>query len=134
MRSGVIVISSTGLQNPAQMCLAQDNDVSTHSRWIDPISRSAKSFCKGEAMRGGILVREQGISACRSQSHRRMRFSVHKRTFAPQKATSALPPKADIATGLIDYFMARPSSDDGTVRPSIRAVCALMTNSSAGLT
>ena len=70
--------------------------MSTHSRWIDPISRSAKSFCQGEAMRGGILVREQGISACQSQSHRRMRFLVHKRTFAPQKATSALPPKADI--------------------------------------
>ena len=99
-------------------------------------------------MRGGILVREQGISACQSQSHRRMRFLVHKRTFAPQKATSALPPKADMCDaktksakckkrtfqGLIDYFMARPSSDDGTVRPSIRAVCALMTNSSAGLT
>jgi hypothetical protein len=32
---------------PAQMRLAQDNDVFTHSRRIDPISRSAKPFCQG---------------------------------------------------------------------------------------
>jgi hypothetical protein len=36
------------------MHLAQDNDWSTHSRRIDPISRSAKLFCQGEADAVGL--------------------------------------------------------------------------------
>ena len=31
------------------MCFAEDDQWSTHSRRIDPISRSAKLFCQGEA-------------------------------------------------------------------------------------
>jgi hypothetical protein len=36
------------------MCLALDNDVLTHSRRIDPISRSTKPFCQGEAGAVGL--------------------------------------------------------------------------------
>src|SRR6202040_443129 len=39
---------------PAQRCLARDNMWSTHSRRIDPISRSAKPLCQGEAGAVGL--------------------------------------------------------------------------------
>ena len=49
MRSDGVVVIGIGFQNPTQMCLAQNNNVSKHSRRIDPINRSAKPFCQGEA-------------------------------------------------------------------------------------
>jgi hypothetical protein len=55
MRSDAIAIVGVGFQDPTQMRLAQDNDVvHTHSRRIDPISRSAKPFCQGEAGAVGL--------------------------------------------------------------------------------
>src|SRR5260370_41771004 len=43
------MVASVRFQNPAQMCLARTMMWSKHSRRIDPISRSAKLFCQGEA-------------------------------------------------------------------------------------
>jgi hypothetical protein len=53
MRSA-IVVASVGFQNPEQMRLAQTDDVVQHFRRIDPISRSAKPFCQGEAGAVGL--------------------------------------------------------------------------------
>jgi hypothetical protein len=49
MLSDAIKIVGAGFQDPTQMHLAQDNDVVHTLTSIDPISRSAKSFCQGEA-------------------------------------------------------------------------------------
>src|SRR5258708_38085779 len=49
MRSNAVVIGRIVFQNPAQMFLAQDNDVVQTLARSDPINRSAKPFCQGEA-------------------------------------------------------------------------------------
>jgi hypothetical protein len=54
VRSDAIVIVDVGFQDPTQMHLAQAMMWSTHSRRIDPISRSAKPFCQGEAGAAGL--------------------------------------------------------------------------------
>jgi hypothetical protein len=48
MRSDGVVVSRIGNWNPAQMCLARDNDVVQTLTPIDPISRLAKPFCQVE--------------------------------------------------------------------------------------
>ena len=55
MGSDFVVITRIASQDPAQVRFAQDNSCSrsTHSRRIEPINRSAKAFCQGEA---GALV------------------------------------------------------------------------------
>jgi hypothetical protein len=64
MRSDAIVIVGVRFHDPAQMHLAQDNDV-VHR--IDPISRSAKPFCQGEAGALGLsrmpMARRRRVTA-----------------------------------------------------------------------
>ena len=48
MSPQLIIIGGVLRQNPAYVRFAQNNDRSTHSRRIDPISLSAKPFCQGE--------------------------------------------------------------------------------------
>jgi len=54
MLSDSIKIVSAGFQDPAQMHLARDNDVVDTLTPIDPISRSEKPFCQGEASAVGL--------------------------------------------------------------------------------
>ena len=54
MCSNAVVIVSIGSENPAQILLAQDNDVIQTLARIDPINRSAKPFCQGEAGAVGL--------------------------------------------------------------------------------
>ncbi len=49
MSPQLVIVGSILPQNPAQMGLPKTTTWSTHSRRIDPISRSAKPFCQGEA-------------------------------------------------------------------------------------
>ena len=53
MRSDAIIIVGVGFQDPTQMHLAQDDDV-VQTLTPDPISRSAKPFCQGEAGAVGL--------------------------------------------------------------------------------
>jgi hypothetical protein len=48
MRSEFIVIAGVGRKDPAQMGLAQDDDVIKAFRRIEPISLSACPFCQGD--------------------------------------------------------------------------------------
>ena len=52
MRSEFIVIAGVGRKDPAQMGLAQDDDVIKAFRRIEPISLSACPFCHGD--RGAV--------------------------------------------------------------------------------
>src|SRR5258706_7142015 len=54
MSSNRVVIASIGFQDPTQMHSPKTMMWSTHSRRIDPISRSAKPFCQGEAGAVGL--------------------------------------------------------------------------------
>ena len=54
VRSDVVVIASIDSLDPAQMCLAQDDEMVHALAWIDPISRSAPPFCQGEASAVGL--------------------------------------------------------------------------------
>jgi hypothetical protein len=69
MRSDMIVIASIGSQDVAQMSLTQDDKMITHSRRIDPINRSAKPFCQGEAGAVGLsrmpMARIRRATCCR---------------------------------------------------------------------
>jgi hypothetical protein len=46
--SDFVVIAGISFQDPAQVRLAQDDDMVDALTPIDPISRSAKPFCQGE--------------------------------------------------------------------------------------
>jgi hypothetical protein len=52
MGTDAIVIVGIGSEDPAQMGLAQDQDMVQASRRIEPISRSVCPFCQGE--RGAV--------------------------------------------------------------------------------
>ena len=54
MRSDVAVIVRIGSQDLARVTQPKTMMWSRHSRRIDPISRSAKPFCQGEAGAGGL--------------------------------------------------------------------------------
>jgi catechol 2,3-dioxygenase-like lactoylglutathione lyase family enzyme len=53
-RADPVVVASVRSQNPAQVCLAKDNDVVRTLASDRPISRSANPFCQGEADAVGL--------------------------------------------------------------------------------
>src|SRR5258707_7947836 len=88
MRSNAIVIGRIVFQNPAQMFLAQDTMMwSKHSRRIDPISRSAKPFCHGEA--GAV-----GLSRMPMARNRRVTTALPQALTQPAPLTNLVAPSA----------------------------------------
>src|ERR1700719_3168124 len=62
VRVSRVIVMGVKFQNPTQMCLAQVNDVVQTLTRIDPISRSAKPFCQGEA--GAVGLSRMPMAAC----------------------------------------------------------------------